>query len=151
MSKHYNNRKLRINRPSKNHVNKSELRGFSRPLFNFSFISKSNRFNLRFAKQHKNYGKFLMQKLCLLSQFNDLASCIELPRAEGIEPLPDSEVNIRVNRIFRRSKRWSLCNPGYYSFRVKSRSPYRVIGKIWQEKNIFYILAFDPTHSAYKG
>lgn len=137
---------VKINKNSSN-TNKKDIiiKHYSdlRMTFNFSFITKTSRYDLKHI-DNKKVKDALLKKIEELSGF-DKTTLLSLKKKQGLERIEEND----LSRTFKKSgvfhKREKDCLAGYWVFRISSLG--RVLGKINQ--NIFYILAIDTHFDLY--
>lgn len=137
---------IRSNYKRRNFSTKQEISSHkvSRLAFNFSFFTKDKDYNLNSKLiTHKVKNK-LLEKILSLSE-EDKVIILNRSKEQGLELLPEDEVNLRVNPEFKSSGRFANCEEDYWIFRLNKLG--RVVGKI--NKNIFYILAIDVKFDLY--
>lgn len=111
--------------------------------FNFSFISE--KYSVEYKNLSKDNARVVLNKLVNASKFG-YEVLLEQNNAECIQPEDMKKTMMSVPEEFYKTGRDGKCSKSYY---VIKGSDIRIIGKINQHSNIFYILAIDTKFELY--
>lgn len=117
----------------------------NRLTFNFSFITRDNKYNFQAKGFDKIVKSILVDKIIRLST-EQYTVIMNWPKSQGLEQLSKETLKkLSLNSEFVRSKRHVDCLDGYWIFRLSDKG--RVVGKI--QGMTYYVLAVDTTFTLY--
>lgn len=110
--------------------------------FNFSFITKHEKYNL---ENNDSIHTLLLEKIYYLSSM-DWVQVLALRKEQGIETLSSHALKKFTIPPEFKDRRDDYCTDKFFVFRLRNQG--RVIGKMIDKT--FYILAIDTTFDLYK-
>lgn len=140
--------KIKNNKQSEN-FDKLKIKRHSdqRLVFNFSFLTLDNKYNLNSHSKtiNKNIRLKLLEKIYQLSQV-DINTVLGYKKEQGLEKISEAEMkSFNMHPDFIKSRRKNECDEYCWIFRLSKKG--RVIGKM--NDNIFYIIKIDTDFKSY--
>lgn len=143
---------------SQGKITTTSLNVSSEPLyitFNFSFLTKNDKYNLSSKKLSHNHKHYLLERIAEMSKKDMIELTANTNKKLGLEKIAhfskkDKLSCLNIDPIFTNSFRDGLAGGGFWIFRLcPNNNPYetRIIGKLI--KNTFYVMFIDCNHDLY--